>query len=48
MQRIWIPPDRRKPFRDEIRRSSFVIVLIILLLTGDWLGKNIVFDPPAK
>ena len=47
-QRIWIPPEGRPPFRGEIGRSRFVIVLAILLITGDWLGKNIVFDPPSK
>lgn len=46
--RIRIPPHRREPFRNEIRRPRFLIVLAILLFTGDWLGENIVFEPPAK
>lgn len=46
---IWIPSDRRgHKLREEIRRPSFLIVLAVLLLFGDWLGKNVVFDPPSQ
>jgi hypothetical protein len=46
--RFLLPQQLRKPFLHELCRPSFVIVFVALLFTGNWLGNNVVFEPPAK
>ncbi|MBK7928991.1 MAG: hypothetical protein IPJ98_16360 [Bryobacterales bacterium] len=43
-----IPPGKRGKLSQEVQRPRFLLVLAVLLLVGDWLGNNIVFEPPAK
>jgi hypothetical protein len=38
-------PATPKDWRDLV---AFLVVLTLLLLTGDWLGKNFIFEPPAR
>jgi hypothetical protein len=44
------PQDWRAIFKsDDWRRLfMFVGVLVVLLLAGEWLGRNFLFEPPAK
>ena len=48
IRRILIPAKLRQRFLRTIKRPSFLAVLVILLLAGDWLGNTVVFEPPAK
>src|SRR5258708_2149874 len=45
---LLLPKRVRGSFRATVRRPAFLIVLVILLLVGDWLGRNFLFEPPAK
>jgi hypothetical protein len=43
-----LPRKLRGSFLKAVTRPAFLIVLLVLLVTGDWLGKNILFEPPAR
>lgn len=45
--RFLIPAKLREHFLSTITRASFLAVLVILLLAGDWLGNTVVLEPSA-
>src|SRR5258707_526877 len=46
--RFLLPKKLRGSFRDAVLRRGFLIIFVILLLVGDWLGRNFLFEPPAR
>lgn len=45
---LLLPRSVRGSFWAGIGRLRFLVVLLALLLFGDWLGKNFLFEPPSR
>lgn len=45
---ILLPEQLRGPFWRAVRSPQFLLVFALLLLAGDWLGRNFLFEPPSR
>jgi len=46
--KLLLPKGLRGSFWVSVRSPQFVIVVVFLLLAGDWLGRNFLFEPPTR
>jgi len=46
--KVLLPRELRGSFLLAVLRPAFLLTFCVLLLTGDWLGKNFLFEPPVR